>query len=89
MPQVDINKIKDLILQSQKLGFAMGVTAMRLKLMESLAPYIDLEVIDSDLFTVRDSIQLVLDSLKDFDQDTEFLKIYEVMVGLGQELSDE
>jgi len=89
MPQVDINKIKDLILQSQKLGFAMGVTAMRLKLMESLAPYIDLEVIDSNLFTARDSMQLILDALKDFDQDAEFLKIYEVMVGLGEELGDE
>jgi hypothetical protein len=50
--------------------------------MEAFTPYIDKDILGSDLFTTRDIMQLALDTLQDFDADPEFEKMREVMKGL-------
>jgi len=75
-------KLEELAVQSMRLGFNMGVTSIRLKVMEAFTPYIDKDILGSDLFTTRDIMQLALDTLQDFDADPEFEKMREVMKGL-------
>lgn len=79
---LDKDKIIDLAEQSMRLGFSMGVTTMRLKVMENLTPYIDKEILASQLLTSSDVIQLVLNSLNDLDAEAEFQKMRAVMKGL-------
>lgn len=76
-------KLEELAIQSMRLGFNMGVTSIRLKMMEAFTPYIDKEILGSDLLTTRDIIELALYTLQDFEADPEFEKMREVMKGLG------
>ena len=83
MEELSRQKLEELAVQSMRLGFNMGVTAIRLKAMEAFTPYIDKDILASDLFTSRDMIALALDTLRDFEADPEFEKMREVMRGLG------
>lgn len=83
MDELAREKLEELALQSMRLGFNMGVTSIRLKVMETFTPYIDKDILGSDLFTTRDIMSLVLDTMKDFEAEPEFQKMREVMKGLG------
>lgn len=72
MLESDKEKIKDLSTSSMRLGFHMGVIAMRLKVMETIVPYLDEQVIESDLLTKRDALRLALEAISDFNSEIEF-----------------
>ena len=76
------NKINEVIAMSTSLGFNMGVTSMRLKIMEALMPYLEGGVLASDLLTSRDVVNLVADAMKDFDVETEYELFSKTMKGL-------
>lgn len=75
MMLVDSEKVKEVISISMNTGFHMGATSMRLKMMETLTPYLDNGVIDSGLLTIRDVFKIVADTLTDYD----IPKEYEIM----------
>ena len=76
------NKINEVIAMSTSLGFNMGTTSMRLKIMEALMPYLEGGVLASDLLTSRDVVNIVADAMKDFDVETEYELFSKTMKGL-------
>ena len=76
-------KINDLISLTMELGFNMGAVSMRLKMMEALTPYIDNNLIDSQLITVRDIIKIMADTMTDYDIKKEFAVSRTMMEGMN------
>lgn len=79
---VDREKMLQVIKASTTLGFQMGATSMRLKVMETLMPYLENKLLDSGLITIRDIIKMVGDTLIDFDVNQEYEKMQEMMDGM-------
>lgn len=84
MMLVDSEKVKEVISISMNTGFHMGATSMRLKVMETITPYLDNSLIDSGLLTVRDVFKIVADILTDYDIPRE----YEIMKDMMEKLND-
>lgn len=76
-------KINEVIAMTMELGFNMGVTSMRLRMMETLMPYIDAAVLTSNLLTTRDVIKMMSDTMTDFNLEQEYELIRATMKGLG------
>jgi len=88
MLEEDKVKIKQLSTASMTLGFNMGVVAFRLRLLETIAPYIDADVLDSKLLTVRDVMNLIVEAMQEFQTEEEFAKMRVIMEGLSERNND-
>lgn len=79
MDESEVKRVQKLVNTSIELGFSMGVVAMRLKLMEIVEPYLDQNVLTSDLLTSRDVMRMIFEGLQEFDNDTELAKMSAVI----------
>lgn len=77
-------KINEVISMTMELGFSMGVTSMRLRMMETLMPYLDAAVLTSELLTTRDVIKMMSDTMTDFNMEKEYELIRATMKGLNE-----
>lgn len=80
---MDKQKFNEVMTMTLELGFNMGAVSMRLKMMETLMPYLDPDVIMSDLLTTRDVIKLMSDTMQDFDMKQEFDSMRVTMEGMN------
>ena len=79
MDESEVKRVQKLVNTSIELGFSMGVVAMRLKVMEIVEPYLDQDVLASDLLTSRDVMKMIFEGLQEFDNDTELAKMSAVV----------
>lgn len=84
MNEYEVQRVQKLVNTSIELGFSMGVVAMRLKVMEIVQPYLDQDVLTSDLLTSRDVMRMIFEGLNEFDNDVELAKMSAV-VNQGKE----
>lgn len=77
-------KLNEVIAMTMQLGFNMGVASMRLRMMETLMPYLDVSVLTSELLTSRDVIKMMSDTMTDFDMEKEYELIRATMKGLNE-----
>jgi hypothetical protein len=75
----DTERLKELVMQAMNMGFSMGVVTARVKLMESLEPYLSTDILTSDLLTSRDVMKIALDALQEIDLEKEFEKMRAVV----------
>jgi hypothetical protein len=80
---IEQEKLNEVIAMTMKLGFNMGAVAMRLKMMETLMPYLDASVLASELLTTKDVIKMMADTMTEFDNEDEYNKLKDTMKGLN------
>jgi len=66
------NALGRLLSSTQRLGFVMGATHLKSRIIEVVKGYLEKEMLNSELLTVRDVFILFLNEITDYDADKQF-----------------
>lgn len=80
---IEQEKLNEVVTMTMKLGFNMGAVSMRLKMMETLMPYLDASLLTSELLTTKDVIKMMADTMTEFDNESEYATLRDTMKGLN------
>lgn len=72
MEIMEDNGLGKLLSSTQRLGFVMGASHLKGRIIQVVQGYLEKEMIDSNLLTVRDVFILFLNEITDYDADKEF-----------------